>query len=113
LEKIGNKEIVYRGSFLVPEGENVSFDADVSGWKVNVIVEFQDSGGEQGLQIEPTDSGAKIVLLNWNSSIGTALVSPANLGAHSSGKKLSFMVSNYRVGKTNKLDIQLLLEGNS
>ena len=113
MEKIGNKEIVYRGCFLVPEGESVSFDADVSGWQVNVIVEFEDSGGEQGLQIEATDSGAQIILLNWNSSIGTALVSPANLGAHSSGKKLSFMVSNYRVGKTNKLDIQLLLEGNS
>lgn len=113
MEKIGDKEIVYRGSFLIPEGEIVSFDADVSGWKVNVVVEFQDSGGEQGLQIERTDPGVKIVLLNWNSSIGTALASPAGIGSHSSGKKLSVMLSNYRVGKTNKLDIQLLLKGNS
>jgi len=110
VEKIGDKKLIYRGAFLVPDGDSVSFDADVEGWKINITVDFEDTDGDQAVRIEATEPGAKITLVNWNSSIGTATVTPANLGAHSSGRKLYFMVSNYRVGKTNKLDFQLLLE---
>jgi hypothetical protein len=112
VEKIGDKELVYRGSFLLPHGDSASFSANVEGWQIDVTVDFQDTDGEQAVRIVPTDPGATIILVNWNSSIGTATVAPATLGTHSSGKKLYFMVSNYRIGKTNKLDLQLLLEAN-
>lgn len=109
MEKIGDKELFYRGTFLVPEREGVSFDANAAGWIVKVQILFKDEGGEQSIKVEGMDAGARITFINWKSSLGTATITPARIGKHSSGRNLYFMASNFRIGETNKLDIQLLM----
>jgi len=110
MAKIGNHEIVYSETFLVPSGKDIWFTANISGWSVTVNVTFEE-GEKQEITVRPVSDHAHIKLVNWNNSLGTALVEPAILGTHQDGRKLYFMVVNYRIGQTNRLDIQLLLGG--
>jgi len=109
-EKIGNKDVVYTGSFLVPKGNDVWLNANVAGWQLKINVRFEE-GKQQELRIRPVQDYAEITLFDWSNSLGTALVEPGTLGSHTDGRKLYFMISNFRIGETNKLDIQLLLGG--
>jgi len=63
------------------------------------------------LRIETERDIAKIIITNWNNSLGTATIAPIKLGTHSNGKILYFMLANSTIGKTNYLSIQLLLGG--
>jgi len=63
------------------------------------------------LRVETDKDIAKIILTNWNNSLGTATISPIPIGKHANGKTLFFMLANYGIGKTNYLSIQLLLGG--
>jgi hypothetical protein len=111
MEKVGSRDVVYRGNFIVPENEGVMFTADVEGWLINFNVQFENDGTNQGVRIEPQPGNVKLIFTNWNSSIGTTTVKPAALGTHQNGKKLSFMATNYGIGKVNKFDIHLMLGG--
>lgn len=96
MEKIGTRELVYKGAFLIPEGEEASFETSVLGWDLEITIAFEDSGEEHAVRIEQTDKGVRLLLINWSSAVGTALAKPSELGSHSSGRELSFMISNYR-----------------
>lgn len=111
MEKIGNRTVVYSGTFIVPEGEDVWFTADASGWSIKINIQFERNGAEQGIRIEPKTDHAKIIFVKWDNSIGTTTTTPAPLGSHQDGRKLSFMATNYCIGGVNRLDIQLLLGG--
>ena len=112
MENIGNKEIVYTKHFIVPENETIYFDTHIEGWFVRVSIRFELVPNKNNeLRVETTQDMAKIVLTNWNNSLGTATISPVPIGKHVNGKTLSFMLVNYTIGKTNYLSIQLLLGG--
>lgn len=108
--KIGNKELVFSQTFLIPKSQEVWFTTNISGWNLKVKIDFKE-GKKQEIKVLPVEDYANIILINWNSSLGTALVEPGLLGSHNDGRKLYFMCSNFRIGETNKFDIQLLLGG--
>ena len=110
MEKIGNKQIVYTGSFLVPKEDDVWFSANVDGWQLKMNIRFEE-GKTQEVKIRVLQDYAEITLIDWSNTLGTAFVEPVVLGTHKDGRKLYFMMSNFRIGETNKLDIQLLLGG--
>ena len=51
--------------------------------------------------------GATLVFRKWDDALGTALVKPARLATLEDGHELAFMASNYTIGGTNRLDLQL------
>lgn len=111
MDKIGNRDIVYSGSFIVPAGESVWITADAEGWIVKFNIQFDNSGTERSVTIEPQSDHVKVIFKKWDNAIGTATVSPAPLGTHNNGKQLSFMATNYLIGNTNSFQIQILLGG--
>jgi hypothetical protein len=115
MENIGNKEIVYTKQYIIPENDTVNFDTHVEGWLVKVSIQFEiipNKTNELRVEVdEGVKDKAKIILTNWNNSLGTATIAPVTIGKHANGKTLSFMLVNYTIGKTNFLSIQLLLGG--
>ncbi|MCB5288032.1 MAG: hypothetical protein LHW64_09535 [Candidatus Cloacimonetes bacterium] len=112
--KIGNRELVESYSLLIPEDEKAVVQVDISGWKFEMEIAFDNSPKEkQGVNIVPNEKGAKITFVKWDNGVGTALVKPGLIAKLADGRELVFMASNYSIGGTNKFDIQLLLEGGS
>lgn len=109
--KIGKEELVGSYTLLIPENSMVRIPLDIKGWKFSLDIEFDNTSEKQGVDRKSTAEGAIIVFRKWNNPLGTALIEPVPLGTLANGQKLFFMASNYVIGGTNKLDLQLLLGG--
>ncbi len=110
---IGNNEFVFSQTFILPENEELSLAIPIQGWLIKLIFAFEitNNKNDRGIRIESKVDHAKIIFLNWDNSLGTATVQPIEIGKHSNGNTLYLMATNYRIGKVNKLDVQILLGG--
>ena len=113
MEKIGNRELLYSGEFIVPEGEQIEMLLNLKGWKLKIVVVFDPNGDEQGITIKPVDDYAEITLIKWDNGLGTCTTKPVELGTHQTGKKIFFTAANYCIGGTNKLTFQILMGGHN
>ena len=50
-------------------------------------------------------------LLNWNNAFGICLAEPLEIARLRDQSKILLLASNQRIGKSNKLELQLLLQG--
>lgn len=113
MTKIGNRELVSSYSLLIPAGEVAILSVDIKGWKFDLEIVFDNTKDEQGVNISPSENGAKITFVKWDNGIGTALTKPWSIAKLFDGRELVLMACNYLIGGTNKLDLQLLLQGES
>lgn len=107
---IGDGELLGAYTLLIPGDTTASIPVDVNGWKFALGVKFDNGADERGVDIVPEDGGATLVFRKWDSTLGTTLVKPVRLAKLGDGHELAFMASNYTIGKTNRLDLQLLLQ---
>lgn len=108
MQKIGNKELIFSGDFIVPEGEQVEINQNIDGWELKIVINFDPKAEKQGLNIVPKEDHALINFLKWDNGLGTCTSEPIELGTHSKGFKIYFSATNYCIGGTNKLTFQLL-----
>ena len=108
--KIGQADLMEHYSLLIPKGATAHIPVQVNDWHFDLEIEFDNASDEAGVTVSPSDGGATITFRKWNNSLGTALLEPVALAALQNGRKLAFMASNYAIGTTNKLDLQLLLQ---
>ena len=108
--RIGQADLMEHYSLLIPKGATAHIPVKVSGWQFDLEIEFDDASDEAGVTVSPRGGGATITFRKWNNGLGTALTKPVTLAALQNGRKLAFMASNYAIGTTNKLDLQLLLQ---
>jgi hypothetical protein len=112
--KIGGRKVVHTASMIVPKGEEAEIEFNVDNWNIKLKILFirnNDSDNANGMSLEVVDNNPQLSLINWSNSLGTATIKPAELGTSNNGKKVSFMLSHWLIGETNKLDIQFLLGG--
>lgn len=108
---IGEGELLGSYTLLIPGDETACVPVDVNGWKFALGVKFDNDAAEQGVDIVPDgNGGATLVFRKWDSKLGTALARPFRLAKLKNGHELAFMASNYTIGATNRLDLQLLLQ---
>ena len=115
LEKvsIGQAELMEHYSLLIPKGEPVHIPIRLGQFTFGVDIEFDDEQEEASVDVIPIDTGVKITFLKWDSVLGTAFDKPVELADLPDGRKLLLMATNYAIGSTKKLDLQLLLQGAS
>ena len=111
MTRIGTNQLITSVTLLIPEGEDATIPVMIGNWQFDLTVKFDNSKDTQGITIEPSGNGAKVTFQKWDNGIGTALKQPGKLADLSDGRLLLFMACNYSIGGTNRLDLQLLLEG--
>jgi hypothetical protein len=109
--KIGQRDLMNYYSLLIPKGSATHIPVEVNGWTFDLEIQFDNASDDKGVDITPSDGGVRIVFRKWDNVLGTALTEPVTLATLQDGRKLAFMASNYAIGTTNKLDLQLLLQG--
>ena len=107
---IGGGELLGAYTLLIPRDASASIPVDINGWKFDLGVRFDNAAPEQGVDVVPDGEGAVLVFRKWDSSLGTALAKPVRLAKLGDGQELALMASNYAIGDTNRLDLQLLLQ---
>ena len=107
---IGEGELLGTYTLLIPGDETACIPVEVKGWKFDLGVKFDNRASEQGVDVVPDNRGATLVFRKWDNTLGTALVKPVRLAKLEDGHELAFMASNYAIGDTNRLDLQLLLQ---
>ena len=110
---IGQAELVEHYSLLIPKGEPVHIAVRLGQLEFGLDIEFDDEQEEASVEVLPVGTGVKITFLKWDSALGTALGRPVTLADLPDGRKLLMMATNYAIGGTKKLDLQLLLQGTS
>ena len=113
LVSIGQAELIEHYSLLIPKGEPVHIPVRLGQFAFGMDVEFDDEQEEASVNVIPIGTGVKITFLKWDSALGTALDKPVTLADLPDGRKLLMMATNYAIGRTKKLDLQLLLQGTS
>lgn len=108
--KIGRRTLIANfPQIQIPKGEEAEIDIDVYGWKLKIIIEFQDVGTEQGIQIQSNgNDSVRMIFQNWANPIGSSLKVPARLALLQQGGALEFLATNYRIVETNLFSLQLL-----
>ena len=111
--KIGVRDVVHTATLIIPGGEDAWVSFELGSWHVKLNIVFLSSKKEDksAIAIETVEDYAKLLLTNWDNSIGTATLKPLGLATTSDGKRLSLMISHILIGKTNKLDLQFMLGG--
>lgn len=111
--KIGNREVIHSASMIIPSKEVASTSFTVDSWEIRTKFSFikdQEKNSKGAIKVEITEGFPHIKLVNWENSLGTATVEPIQLGETKDGYIISFMLTHWLVGTTNKLDAQFLKE---
>lgn len=109
--KIGEADLMEHYSLLIPTGATAHIPVKVNEWAFDLEIAFDNASEKKGIEVTPSDEGVTITFRKWDSGLGTALKKPVTLAVLQDGRKLAFMASNYAIGTTNRLDLQLLLQG--
>lgn len=112
--RIGDKELVYSSSLIIPEGEEAWLSFKLDDWEINfkiIFVTSPDKTGPQEVKLEAIQDTVHLSLINWNNSLGTAITKPTRIGETNDGRLLSFMANHWRIGTVHRLDLQFLLGG--
>ena len=113
--KIDQAELVRSYSLLIPPGAIATLSGQIRGWAFNLEIQFEDAAGKESLVVFSARSDGVGVLkfLNWNNPFGMCMSEPmqiANLMDKDKSKVL-LLASNLGISKANKLDLQLLVQG--
>lgn len=109
--KVGGKEVVFKATLLIPEDEKAEIEiTDVI--QTKIIISFENNGGAESIKPVPwkDGTGVELIFKNWNQSLGTSLNTHVTFAQLKSGSKLQIIATNYKIGKVNNLDIQLVIE---
>lgn len=113
LEKIsiGKAELLGHYTLLIPKWTSAHIPVRLGKFTFGVDIEFDDEQEEASVDVVPIgDYGVKITFLKWHSTLGTALEKPVPIADLPNGRKLLMMATNCAIGRTKKLDLQLLLQ---
>lgn len=111
---IGEREIIHTVTLILKGSEVGKISFDVGGAPVAIEVGFISSepaseASEPTLSIE-TETGMPVInFINWSNILGTSTSAPIRLGRLGGQREFSFMATHWRIGDTNKLDIQFAL----
>lgn len=108
---IGDKEVVFHTTLIVPDGQIASFDAHIGDWKFKVTIEFKPEEGEKpAIQWKGEPDALHMIFKHW-SSASTSTKVPFKLGILNDKTPFGFLAFNSRVGDTNRIDFHLLRGG--
>lgn len=109
--RVGSREVLASvTNLIVPAGEIVSFNWEEGDALIAVFkLFFNDEAPESSLTFEIKDEEAHLTFNRWNEMM-RALTVPLRIGNDSDGRNLSILVSNIRVGHTNMLSMQFMID---
>lgn len=111
--KSGGREVIFSRTILAADDEyvEIAFNHGDNTFKFGITFRSYE-GVSPKVNWSFLDDTLQIVVDGWNSPIGTALTEPVKLG-NVDGTTFGFHLAQFRVGKINRADFQVLLgEGN-
>jgi hypothetical protein len=116
--KIGDKEVFYSATVILPDGDLVTFDAPVKGVNLRVIVEalndIVNTATRSEHSIEPTaflSPTLRIKIFNWSSSLVQTFAKPLQAGALNDGTPIGYNIAVFWAGGPRVIVLQLLIGG--
>ena len=112
---IGKAELVRSWSLLVPQDGVANISVRLPNWAFSLEITFENAeGGKPSIQLVPKrQDAAHLTFLNWNSTFGISLAVPLEIVYLKDGSKILLLAANQAIGRTNRLELQLLLQGKS
>ena len=129
--KIGDKNIAYVGTFLVPDKELAEFNIHIrvgpqpaplwesfGGYNsrilsLNLFLEFVEGPGEVGWKFNDPDY--RFIFRGWKNPLGNALKAPIRAGSFSVGtlpkSDFGFLISSYYLEPINVVTLQVVTGG--
>jgi hypothetical protein len=109
---VGDRKVLFSGSFIIPAGESASFEVPPLTTKFRI--EFPPGAPASG-QPETkwifSNGTLVIVFTGWNNSLGGSFLKPTKVGSLADGRDLSFNVAIYDLGGTHFVNIEIYAGG--
>ena len=106
--KIGEYEVLANYSLLVPKGTTALIPVHTATVSFSLEVKFDNETPEMGVSFAVAGNVLTMVFRKWDNVLGTATKEVEPLITLSPDQKLFFMASNYLIGDTNNLMLQIL-----
>ena len=109
---IGHAELVRSYSLLVPQDSVAIVSTEIRGWTFRFEITFENIEGEDSkvLFVRKQDDVGALTLLNWNIPFGICLAEPVEIACLEDGSEILLLASNCGIGKSNRLELHLLLQ---
>lgn len=121
MTRIGNWEVVYSCSLILPLGEatasvDFSLGAIPLAPRISARVRIENDPpavvpAPPSLTIQAENGVPLILLRNWRSPTGSATTEPLSILRFNNGRTIYVMVCHWLVGAVNRLDLQFLSGG--
>jgi hypothetical protein len=110
---VGNREVLFNRSFIIPIGEEAIFDTPFIAPGIKIALHFDDNSSEPSpvANWAFTDQILKITFKGWKNSLGTALKKPTKLGDLGDGRPFGFNIVHYFIGEVHFVTIELYAGG--
>ena len=111
---IGNREVLFNRTFILPIGEEATFDTPIGPPGIRIVIKFESNPPDQG---QPgatwvfADQVLRMTFKGWNNSLGTSLRKPAKLGDLADGRPFGFNIVHYLIGEVHFLTFELYAGG--
>jgi hypothetical protein len=110
---VGNREVLFNRSFIIPIGEEAVFDTPIGAPGIKIAIRFDDNSSElsPGATWAFADKILRITFKGWKNSLGTALKKPAKLGDLGDGRPFGFNIVHYFIGEVHFVTLELYAGG--
>jgi len=111
--KIGNRDIIYTTTLLVPKGEEAWIDFNVGAWEIKLNIVFEDSSEKKGkpfITIEAEKDYGRIIFKDWTDGLGTASTEPMEIARTNEGRAITFLTALKQIGSVKEVHLQFYLE---
>ncbi len=114
--KIGDKNVVYQQTMLIPDNTDASFDVTIGGrGPLPFVVRFnpEKAQPQDKPKVRWLNEGrtVKIEFQGWTDSLGTVFAATQKIGTMEGVGDLFLSVYHLRAGTVNHLDFQLMTQG--
>ena len=114
MKKIGDRDVVYNGSFIIHSGEEALFDVPIGDPNIKISLVFDSASPDSGNSNTSwsfNDGLLRIVFKGWTNPLGSALIKPNKLGDAIDGRSFGFNVVHQHIGSVNYVNFELYLGG--
>lgn len=116
LVKIGNREVLFSATIMVPDGEEASFSHLIAeGDSLNCTLKFVNEpadvkGKKTTIQSDFDNQVFTITFNNFESSLGHSTNKPVVIGVSNKDEPISFLATIFKLKTFTKVEMQVMLE---
>jgi hypothetical protein len=108
---LGNRQVVWNGTLIVPDGESARVETQLGGWPLKIVIFCYPNAKSSEITWSGKENALELSFKGWTNSLLTGVRTAQKLGQTNDGRAFGFIATAQRAGQLTKIDFQILWGG--